>query len=68
MNPGQFDRGYIQSWNFFLEREVRGGFTASAGPGAGPVGAPLAILFGRTVTTELHTPFGTANYTPCKPR
>ncbi len=81
MNPGQFDRGYIQSWNFFLEREVGGGFTASAGyvgtrsirqtvirnlnsaaPGAGPGGTPLAVRFGRTVTTELHTPFGTANY------
>ena len=81
MNNGLFHRGYIQSWNFFLERELPGHFTSSLGyvgtrsirqtvlqnlnaapPGGGPAGTPLAILFGRTVTTELHTPFGTSSY------
>jgi hypothetical protein len=31
MNEGLFDRGYIQSWNFFVERELPGAMTASAG-------------------------------------
>jgi hypothetical protein len=81
MNKGLFDRGYIESWNFFIERELPGAMTASAGyvgtrsirqtalydlnaapPGGGTTGRPLYILFGRGVSTEIHTPFGTSNY------
>ena len=81
MNEGLYHRGYIQSWNFFLERELPGAMTFSAGyagtrsirqtalvelnaapPGGGTAARPLAIAFGRTVGTELFTPFNTSNY------
>jgi hypothetical protein len=75
-------RGYIQSWNFSLQKQLPWSFTGQAGyvgsrqirinqivnlnagqiPGAGQLGQPFFLKFGRTANTELLTNPGTNKY------
>ncbi|MGH9674684.1 MAG: TonB-dependent receptor domain-containing protein, partial [Bryobacteraceae bacterium] len=75
-------RGYIQSWNFTIQKQLPLDMTAQAGYvgsrqirinqilnlnagqilGAGPLGQPFFVRFGRTANTELLTNPGTNKY------
>jgi hypothetical protein len=77
----EFKRGYVESFNVTVQRELKFGFVGQVGyvgtrgirqqayqelnwaePGAGTAGRVLNRRFGRTASTTLVTPFGTANY------
>jgi hypothetical protein len=77
----KFRRGYVESFNLTLQRDLRGGFAAQAAyvgtrgirqevsqelnwapVGTGNAGRILNQQFGRTASTLLQAPFGTANY------
>jgi hypothetical protein len=77
----EFKRGYVESFNFTVQRELKFGFVGQAAyvgtrgirqqanqelnwaePGDGTTGRALNRKFGRSATTTLIKPFGTANY------
>jgi hypothetical protein len=77
----EFKRGYVESFNFTIQRELKLGFVGQVGyvgtrgirqltfqelnyaePGWGTAGRVLNRQFGRTASTLVVRPFGTANY------
>ena len=80
--PDNVVRGYIESWNFSLQKQFWGGWMAQAAYvgsrqvkinqrldlnagqvlGAGTLGQPYFVKFGRTTATELLTPIGHNKY------